>query len=338
MSQTVLLTGISGFIGLYCAKELLNAGFKVKGTVRNSVKQQQVIEAMKSNDISTINLQFFELDLTSDNGWDKAMKGCDFVMHVASPFRIANPKDENEMLLPAVEGTKRVLKAANKASVKKVIMTSSIVSMMSSIRRGQFGPEDWTDINYPNLNTYIKSKTLAEKAAWTFIDQHKASSKMELVVIAPGGVFGPPLGNDISGETLTILSKMMNGKIPMVPDTAMPMVDVRDVAKLHVQAILTKGTAGKRFIAAGTEPIGFADVAEILLKQGYKGPSTKKAPSWLLKFMSIFDREAKGMLGILGMHLTADNSNTKKIFNWVPIPFAKSVIETANAIKIIQTK
>jgi dihydroflavonol-4-reductase len=338
MSQTVLLTGISGFIGLYCAKELLNAGFKVKGTVRNSVKQQQVIEAMKSNDISTINLQFFELDLTSDNGWDKAMKGCDFVMHVASPFRIANPKDENEMLLPAVEGTKRVLKAANKASVKKVIMTSSIVSMMSSIRRGQFGPEDWTDINYPNLNTYIKSKTLAEKAAWTFIDQHKASSKMELVVIAPGGVFGPPLGNDISGETLTILSKMMNGKIPMVPDTAFPMVDVRDVAKLHVQAILTRGTAGKRFIAAGTEPIGFADVAEILLKQGYKGPSTKKAPSWLLKFMSIFDREAKGMLGILGMHLTADNSNTKKIFNWVPIPFAKSVIETANAIKIIQTK
>jgi dihydroflavonol-4-reductase len=259
-------------------------------------------------------------------------------MHVASPFRIANPKDENEMLLPAVEGTKRVLKAANKASVKKVIMTSSIVSMMSSIRRGQFGPEDWTDINYPNLNTYIKSKTLAEKAAWTFIDQHKASSKMELVVIAPGGVFGPPLGNDISGETLTILSKMMNGKIPMVPDTAFPMVDVRDVAKLHVQAILTKGTAGKRFIAAGTEPIGFADVAEILLKQGYKGPSTKKAPSWLLKFMSIFDREAKGMLGILGMHLTADNSNTKKTFNWVPIPFAKSVIETANAIKIIQTK
>ena len=265
------------------------------------------------------------------------MKGCDFVMHVASPFRIANPKDENEMILPAVEGTKRILKAANKASVKKVILTSSIVSMMSSIRRGQFGPEDWTDINYPNLNTYIKSKTLAEKAAWTFIDQHKESSKMELVVIAPGGVFGPPLGNDISGETLTILSKMMNGKIPMVPDTAFPMVDVRDVAKLHVQAILTKDTAGKRFIAAGTDPIGFADVAEILLKQGYKGPSTKKAPSWLLKFMSFFDREAKGMLGILGMHLTADNSNTRKTFNWVPIPFEKSVIQTANAIKKIQS-
>ena len=337
MSQTVLLTGISGFIGLYCAKELLNAGFKVKGTVRNSLKQQEVIDTMKSNDISTKNLQFFELDLTSDNGWDKAMKGCDFVMHVASPFRIANPKDENEMILPAVEGTKRVLKFANKASVKKIILTSSIVSMMSSIRRGQFGPEDWTDINYPNLNTYIKSKTLAEKAAWTFINQLKKSSKMELVVIAPGGVFGPPLGNDISGETLTILSKMMNGKIPMVPDTAFPMVDVRDVAKLHVQAILTKGTAGKRFIAAGTDPIGFADVAEILLKQGYKGPSTKKAPSWLLKFMSFFDSEAKGMLGILGMHLTADNSNTIKTFNWTPISFAKSVIETANAIKKIQT-
>ena len=338
MSQTVLLTGISGFIGLYCAKELLDAGFKVKGTVRNSAKQQEVIEVMKSNDISIKNLKFVELDLTSDNGWDKAMKGCECVMHVASPFKIANPKDEDEMILPAVEGTKRILKSANKASIKKVILTSSIVSMMCSIRRGQFGPDDWTDINYPNLNTYIKSKTLAEKAAWTFIDQHKESSKMELVVIAPGGVFGPPLGNDISGESLTVLSKMMNGKIPMVPDTAFPMVDVRDVAKLHVQAILTKDTAGKRFIAAGTDPIGFADVAEILLKQGYKGPSTKKAPSWLLKFMSFFDREAKGMLGILGMRLTSDNSNTRKTFNWVPIPFEKSVIQAANAIKIIQTK
>ena len=111
------------------------------------------------------------------------------------------------------------------------------------------------------------------------------------------------------------------------------MVNVWDVAKLHVQAILTKDTAGKRFIACGIDPIGFADVAEILLKQGYKGLSTKKAHSCLLRFMSFFDREAKGMLGILGMHLTADNSNTIKTFNWPPIPFEKSVIQTANAIK-----
>ena len=130
MSQTVLLTGISGFIGLYCGKELLDAGFKVRGTVRNLAKQQEVIDAMKSNNISIKNLKFFELDLTSDNGWDKAMKGCDFVMHVASPFRIANPKDENEMILPAVEGTKRILKAANKASVKKVILTQKILDFL----------------------------------------------------------------------------------------------------------------------------------------------------------------------------------------------------------------
>mgnify|MGYP001177063002 CR=1 FL=1 len=338
MSQTVLLTGISGFIGLYCAKELLNAGYKVKGTVRNSSKQQEVINTFKKNDINIKNLTFEILELTSDNGWDKAIKGCEFVMHVASPFRIANPKNEDEMLLPAVEGTRRVLNASQKAGVKRIILTSSTVSMMSSIRRGQFGPKDWTDLNYPDLSTYIKSKTIAERSAWDFINENKKISKMELVVIAPGGVFGPPLGNNISCESLIVLTKMLNGKIPMVPDAAFPMVDVRDVAKLHVQALKNSKVSGKRFIASGKDSVGFADVAQILLNQGHKGPSTKKAPSWLLKLLSLFDREAKGMIALLGMKLTADNSNTIKTFKWTPIPFEKSVIQTANAIKIIQTK
>jgi len=161
---------------------------------------------------------------------------------------------------------------------------------------------------------------------------------MELVVIAPGGVFGPPLGDNISCESLTILSKVLNGKIPMVPDAAFPMVDVRDVAILHVQALTNLKAAGKRFIASGTNPVSFAEVAQLLLNQGYKGPSTKKAPNFLFKFLSLFDREAKGMLALLGMKLTADNSSTIKTFKWRPMPFEKTVIETANAIKLIQKK
>ena len=245
MSRTVLVTGISGFIGIYCAKYLLNEGYKVRGTVRNYSKKEEVINTFKKNDINIKNLTFEILELTSDNGWDKAINGCEFVMHVASPFRIANPRKEDEMISPAVEGTRRVLEASQKAGVKRIVLTSSIVSMMSSIRRGQFGPKDWTDLNYPNLNTYIRSKTLAEKSAWDFIDENKKISKMELVVIAPGGVFGPPLGDNISCESLTILSKVLNGKIPMVPDAAFPMVDVRDVAKLHVQALTHSKVAGK---------------------------------------------------------------------------------------------
>ena len=161
MSKTVLVTGISGFIGLYCVKELLNEGYNVKGTIRNSFKQHEVINTLKKNKINIKKLSFEILDLTYDDGWDKATKGCDFVMHVASPFRIANPKNEDEMILPAVEGTRRVLNASQKAGVKRIIFTSSIVSMMSSIRIGRFGPEDWTDLNYPNLSTYIRSKTLS---------------------------------------------------------------------------------------------------------------------------------------------------------------------------------
>ncbi len=338
MSKKVLLTGISGFIGLYCAKELLDKGYRVKGTVRNSSKQQEVINTFKKNKINFKNLRFEILDLTSNNGWVKAIEGCDFVMHVASPFRIANPKNEDEMILPAVAGTRRVLEASQKAGIKRIVLTSSIVSMMSSIRRGQFGPEDWTDINYPNLNTYIRSKTLAERSAWDFIKKNKKKSKIDLVVIAPGGVFGPPLGDNISCESLTILSKVINGKIPMVPDAAFPMVDVRDVAKLHVQALTNSKVAGKRFIASGTNPISFSDVAQLLLNHGYKGPSTKKAPNWFFKILSLFDREAKGMLALLGMNMTADNSNTIKTFKWTPLPFEKTVIETAKSIKMIQTK
>ena len=143
MSATVLLTGISGFIGLYCAKELLEQGFKVRGTVRSKQRENHALEALKIGNVNITNLDFAILDLTTDDGWNNAMEGCEYVLHVASPFRIANPKNANEMMLPAVEGTKRILRAASEANVKRVVLTSSIVSMMSSIRRGQFGPDDW---------------------------------------------------------------------------------------------------------------------------------------------------------------------------------------------------
>ena len=159
-----------------------------------------------------------------------------------------------------------------------------------------------------------------------------------MVVIAPGGVFGPPLGTDITGQSLTVLAKMLDGKIPMVPDAAFPMVDVRDVAQLHVQALKNNKAAGQRFIASGTEPISFADAAQVLLDEGYKGPSTKKAPTWLLKTLAIFDREAKGMLALIGMRLTADNSKTRSTFDWTPIPFKQSLLETASAVENIKNK
>lgn len=336
--KTTLLTGISGYIGLHCAKELLEAGYAVRGTVRSQAKRQEVRETLAAASVDTSNLSFAELDLTSDRGWNDAAAGCDYVMHVASPFAIANPKDPQEMISPAVEGTLRALRAAKKAGVQRVVLTSSILSMMGSMKTGTFGPTDWTDVDAPDVSTYTKSKTLAEKAAWDFVRAQDGDTPMELTVIAPGGVFGPPLGRNITGQTMSLLDQMLRGKLPMVPRTAFPMVDVRDVAKLHVQALELPEASGKRIIAASAEPNGFQSAAQFLKDQGYKGPSTRIAPNFLLRLMAKFDREAKGMIGLLGMNLSSDNSETRNLFNWTPIPFKQSVLETAATVQAIQGK
>lgn len=336
--KTTLLTGISGYIGLHCAKELLEAGYAVRGTVRSQSKGQEVRDTLAAASVEISNLTLVELDLTSDRGWNDAATGCDYVMHVASPFVIANPKDPQEMISPAVEGTLRALNAAKKAGVTRVVLTSSTLSMMGSMKTGTFGPSDWTNVNAPDVSIYTKSKTLAEKAAWDFISVQDSNTPMELTVIAPGGVFGPPLGRNITGQSMSMLDQMLRGKLPMVPKTAFPMVDVRDVARLHVQALKLPAANGKRIIAARAEPNGFQSAAQILKDQGYKGPSTRIAPNFLLRLMAKFDREAKGMIGLLGMDLSSDNSETRSLFNWTPIPFKQSVLETAAAVEAIQGK
>ena len=332
MTETVLLTGISGYIGLHCAQQLLDAGYTVRGSVRSKIKEKEVLETLKTASVNTKKLSIIELDLTSDIGWNNAAKNCDYIMHVASPFELANPKNEAKMIIPAVEGTLRVFQAAKNMGVNRVVLTSSIVAMIGSMKNGTFGPENWTDISAKNINTYAISKTLAEKAAWDFAK----SNNIELVVINPGGVFGPPLGKNISGQSMSSLDQMLRGKLPMVPKIAFPMVDVRDVANIHVQALSNSGATGKRIIASTAQPNGFDTAAQILKDAGYKGPSTRIAPNFIFHLMAIFDREAKGMLGLLKTNLSADNSETCILFNWTPIPFKKSVLDTAEAVKALQ--
>lgn len=331
--QQVLLTGISGYIGLHCARELLAAGFAVRGTVRNAAKQQEVLESFTTASLDTANLTFHIADLTSDDGWQDAATGCDYVMHTASPFAIANPKSEEEMLAPAVDGTLRVMRAAQATGVRRIVLTSSIVAMMGSMKTGTFTPDDWTDVTAKDVSTYVQSKTLAEKAAWDFIGGQGADASIEMVTIHPGGVFGPPLAGNISGQSLAVINQMLRGKQPVVPNVAIPMVDVRDVALLHVQALTKSEAAGHRIIAADDTPRSFADVAQVLKDAGYKGPSTRIAPDFLIRLMALFDREAKGMLGLLGMHPVADNSTTREMFGWTPMAFEESLRDTATAVK-----
>ena len=335
MSKTVLLTGVSGYIGLHCAQQLLNAGYIVRGSVRDKAKSKVVIEVLAVAGTDTKNLSIVVLDLTDNEGWEAAATGCDYVMHVASPFVIANPKSEDEMIYPAVEGTLRMLRASKKAGVQRVVLTSSMVSMMGGMKTCTVGPDDWTDINAPDVSVYTKSKTLAEKAAWDFMAKHSGEGGMEMVSINPGGVFGPPLGKDFTGQSMSIVDQMLRGKMPMLPSVAIPMVDVQDVAMLHVQALDNPAVAGKRLIAASTEPYAFADVAQMLKEAGYKGPSTRIAPDFMLRIMALFDCEAKGMLGFLGMNISADNSQIRDLLNWTPRPLKQAVLDSARAIQAI---
>jgi dihydroflavonol-4-reductase len=336
MSQTVLITGISGYIGLHCAAAALRDGYRVRGTVRNREKEEEVRETLASVSLDGDNLEFVELDLTSDDGWSSAAEGCAYVLHVASPFVIANPKHEDEMLVPAIQGTLRVLRAAKEAGVERVVLTSTALAMFGSMKTGTFGPDDWTDVETPNISTYTKSKTLAERAAWDFVAEQSDENPMELVVINPGGVFGAPLGKNISGQSMNMLDQMLKGKVPMVPNAAFPMVDVRDVAMLHIQAMTLPEANGHRVIAAHSKPFAFAHLAKTLNEGGYKGPSARVAPNFLLRFMSLFDREAKGMLGFLDMKVEADNSETRTLFDWTPIPLEQSVLESAAAVEALQ--
>lgn len=326
MSERVLLTGITGYIGQHCAAELLKQGYDVVGTIRSRSKADATKLALAK--VAPVEqLSFVEADLLADDGWDLAMKGCTFVMHVASPFILAEPKNENDLIKPAVQGTKRVITAAKYAGVKRLVLTSSTVAIMGGHESGRYGPETWSDTT-ANIGAYMKSKTLAERAAWEAV----ADSKMELIVINPGGVFGPPLGAKLEGQNLEMIARMISGKLPMIPDIGMGMIDVRDVASLHVRALTAKGVAGKRFIAASAEPVEMFTVASILRKAGYSKVPSFKAPSFLLKVMGLIDREAKGMVPFLGKKASFDNLATFELLGWKPSPIETSFIEMAAAL------
>jgi dihydroflavonol-4-reductase len=324
--ERVLVTGITGYIGQHCAAELLCQGYEVIGTIRSKPKGDATRSALSQ--VAPIeNLSFAEADLLSDSGWSQALSGCSFVLHIASPFMLAEPADETELITPAVEGTKRVIAAAQVAGIKRVVLTSSTFAIVAGKVTGKYGPNDWSDTN-ANIGAYAKSKTLAERAAWKAI----RGSDTELAVINPGAVFGPSLGAKVDGQSVAMISNMINGKIPLIPDLALSMVDVRDVAKLHVAAMTAKEAAGKRFIACTADPIEMATVAKVLRDAGFTKAPTRNAPTFLLRLMSLFDPEARGMMPFVGKKASFDNSATIRILGWKPTPMDTSFKEMAIAI------
>jgi len=322
----VLVTGVSGYVGQHVAAELLRRGFEVVGTVRSLDKSEQTRVSI-GRVASVDKLSFAVADLLADSGWAEAMAGCQFVMHVASPFILAEPRDENVLIRPAVEGTQRVLLAAKEAGVRRVILTSSVVAMTSGLPNGTYGPEAWSDMSV-NIGAYAKSKTLAEMAAWEIVKD----ASVELVAINAGFILGPPIGDARDGQSVAMISDLLAGKMPMIPDVAMGMVDVRDVARLHADALEVEGAAGKRFIAASEQPVEMGHVAMVLREAGYKKVPSRRAPNLAIKFMSLFDREAKGMLPQLGKKIAYDVKSTYDVLGWQPTRLETTLVEMATSL------
>jgi dihydroflavonol-4-reductase len=332
--KKVLVTGISGYIGQHCAAELLKQGYSVRGSVRSLTRTDEVINGIKKVIDPKGNIEFCELNLLKNEGWDKAMEGCDFVLHVASPYVAKEPRNENDLIKPAVEGTERALRAAQKSGIKRLVLTSSMVSMLGDANGSiNIDQNSWSNVNAKHASAYLKSKTLAEKSAWDFINNQQGDNKLELVVVNPGPVYGPTLSGNLSGESMSMFKNLITGKMPMLPKAAINMSDVRDIANIHVKALENDKANGKRFIVATEKAHSFQEIAEILKSNKYNKVSTRLAPNFLLKFMANFNDDLKGMRPFIGNTFNADISSTKKTFNWKPISLEKTVLDTAKSVE-----
>ena len=330
--ETVLVTGGTGFIGLHCLQQLLDKGYKVRTTIRSESRKQEVMEAMKQHSSNCKNLEFFIADLLNDDGWKEAVEGSKYVLHVASPFFLGEPENEDVFIKPAVEGTLRVLKACADSDVQKVVLTSSFaaVGYGHSREKEVYTEEDWSSVD-GEISPYAKSKTLAEKAAWEFVENLEESKKFELTVINPVAVTGPMLTSDI-GSSNDFLLKLISGSMPACPKIHMGYIDVRDVAKAHIFSMTEEKTNGERIIVSENEMF-FAEVGKTLNEAGFKKSPTKEMPNFLVKIMSLFVGELKTLLSALNRKGDIDKTKAKSFFNWDYISTEQSVTETAQQLQ-----
>ena len=340
MSDTVLVTGATGFIAQHCIVQLLEAGYNVRGTARSTDRYAEVKAILAANlsDAAKSHLdnsfQIVTADLTSDDCWSAAAAGCRFVLHVASPFPRKAPKNENELIRPARKGVLRVLRAATDAGVQRVVLTSSLAAVTYGHAQDHvFTEADWSNIDSSHIGAYEKSKTLAERAAWDFMDSRDASTRTELVAINPGLVLGPLLSGDwgTSGELVKLI---LDGAYPAVPNVYFSMVDVRDVAAAHLAAMTVPDAAGQRFLCAegGHSMRAVAAIlAERIGPLGFK-VTTRKMPDFVMRAIAVFDKTAKLAINNLGNNHRFDTSKIRGTLGWTPRPLDEMVVAMAESM------
>ncbi|WP_026792299.1 SDR family oxidoreductase [Pleomorphomonas oryzae] len=336
----VLVTGGTGFLGAYCIIQLLAAGHEVRATVRD-LRREHDLKAMLRQAIlrqggagdRADQVALFAADLTIDAGWKQATAGCDYVLHVASPFPGRVPKDENELIRPARDGALRVLRAARDAKVRRVVLTSSFAAIgYGKGRAGTFTETDWTDPGDPTIQPYQKSKTLAERAAWSFMKEEGGA--LELAVINPTGILGPVLGADLSTST-HLIKRMLEGSTPGCPDLWFGIVDARDAADLHLRAMTNPAAAGERFLATAGHFMNVAQMAQTLkdrLGGSARAVSTRQLPNWLLRAVALFDPEVRSLLPELGKQKNATAAKAQRLLGWNPRPPEEAIIATATSL------
>jgi dihydroflavonol-4-reductase len=328
--EKVLVTGATGFIGLHCIKQLLDRGYSVNGTLRSLDRQAEVIDSLERNNTSTRHLSLFEVDLNRDSGWDSAIRDCNYVVHVASPF-VLTDEDEDFFVKPAVEGVQRALKFSKKHNVKKVILTSSFAAIHETLndRQESFNEEDWSNPNKPGISFYAKSKTMAELAAWEFMEMENPD--FSLAVINPVLVMGPSLTKDI-GTSNSLVKNMINGSVPGTPKIHIGIVDVRDVASAHILAIESSGANGERIIVSEKE-LWVHEVAAILRDAGFNKTPKVVFPKWLMKIVALFRKDLALMIPMIGKRRDVSSSKARELLGWKPIKAELSIIDTAQQLK-----
>lgn len=331
---TVLVTGGSGSIGAHTIIQLLNGGHTVRTTVRDLKREPEVRAMVKAGGAEPDHrLTVHAADLTGDAGWSDAASGCDYVLHIASPFPAGVPKHEDDLIVPAREGALRVLRAARDAGAKRVVLTSSFAAIgYGNKHKSNYDATDWTDVNGAGVSAYAKSKTIAERAAWDFVAREGGA--LELSVVNPVGMFGPVLGPDYSTSIL-LVKRFMEGAVPGIPKLYFGAVDVRDVADLHIRAMDNPAATGERFLAISGDFLRMAEIAAILRNGlGAAGAMVPKRelPNWMVRLAGLRNPEIRLLSGELGKRKNATGAKAQRLLGWSPIPAAKSILATAESL------
>lgn len=331
--ELVLVTGGTGFIGAHCIVRLIDEGYRVRTTLRSLGRADEVRALVRAGGADPSRLEYAQADLLHDDGWHAAVAGAARVLHVASPFPVRQPKDENELVAPARDGALRVLRAARDTGVQRVVLTSSFAAVGYTSRPDRpFTEADWTDPDVPGLTPYAKSKTVAELAAWDFIDRE--GGDLELSVVNPVGVFGPALGEDLS-SSVALLLVLLQGKVPAVPKGETSGVDVRDVADLHVRAMTHPDAADERFLAVSGEPISYLDLARLLREElGEKAGRVPRfgIPDWVVRIGARFNSDLRAVLPELGRSRRASSEKAQRMLGWQPRPRDEAIIASAESL------